>query len=157
MFPSISKFQWHPFTISSAPQQEHVTFHIRVQGPGSWTKKLQEFTKIMAPKNQPYTEFFANDATGKRSLGKVMGPDGKPLVRVYGPHSAPTQHLTEYEEVMICASGIGVTPLAAAMKSIVHFRWKYFMGKCFPDHAHFFWVANHGEIDSFRFLTHFSF
>ena len=44
------------------------------------------------------------------------------MIRVYGPHSAPTQHLTEYNEVMIVTSGIGVTPLAAAMKSIVHFR-----------------------------------
>ena len=48
--------------------------------------------------------------------GKKIGPDGMALIRVSGPQSAPTQHLTEYSQVMICASGIGVTPLAAAMK-----------------------------------------
>lgn len=29
--PAISGFQWHPFTISSAPSEDYVSFHIRVQ------------------------------------------------------------------------------------------------------------------------------
>jgi len=28
--PVLSKHEWHPFTISSAPEQEYLTFHIRV-------------------------------------------------------------------------------------------------------------------------------
>lgn len=28
--PLISRHEWHPFTISSAPEEEHLTFHIRV-------------------------------------------------------------------------------------------------------------------------------
>jgi hypothetical protein len=30
--PSVSNWEWHPFTISSAPNEEFVTFHIRIQG-----------------------------------------------------------------------------------------------------------------------------
>lgn len=153
MCPAVSNFQWHPFTISSAPQEGVVTFHIRVQTPGSWTHKLQQYTKMLSKKGAAYTEFDRMDNEGKRVKGKLIGPDGKRMIRVYGPHSAPTQHLTEYNEVMIVTSGIGVTPLAAAMKSIVHFRWKYFIGKSFPDHAHFFWVCNTNEIDSFRWFV----
>ena len=40
--PVISKFEWHPFTISSAPERQDVlTFHIR--SVGGWTNKLHEY------------------------------------------------------------------------------------------------------------------
>ena len=40
--PVISKFEWHPFTISSAPERNDVlTFHIR--SVGGWTNKLHEY------------------------------------------------------------------------------------------------------------------
>lgn len=38
--PSISLFQWHPFTFSSAPGDQYVTMHIRALG--SWTQKLHQ-------------------------------------------------------------------------------------------------------------------
>jgi hypothetical protein len=74
---------------------------------------------------RPYTAFSRITRKGEKVAGKIFGPDGKQLIRVYGPHSAPTQHMAEYEEVMIGASGIGVTPLASCLKSIAHYRWKY--------------------------------
>jgi len=37
-FPSIDPLQWHPFSISSSPEEDEVEFHIR--GLGNWTKKL---------------------------------------------------------------------------------------------------------------------
>jgi NAD(P)H-flavin reductase len=150
--PAISSFQWHPFTISSAPQEKTVTFHIRVQAPGSWTHKLQQYLRLLSKEGQACTDFTRIE-NGQQVPGKLLGPDGKRLIRVYGPHAAPTQHLTEYNETMVIASGIGVTPLAAAMKSIVHFRWKYFLGKAFPDTAHFYWVTSHAEIESFRWFV----
>ncbi|CAB4066983.1 NOX5 [Lepeophtheirus salmonis] len=40
--PSIAMFEWHPFTISSAPEQSDVvTLHIRVVG--QWTRRLYEY------------------------------------------------------------------------------------------------------------------
>ena len=90
---------------------------------------------------------------GKRVKGNSTGPDGKPFFHVYGPCSAPTQHLSQYDEVMICASGIGVTPLASSMKSIVFHKWKTYIGRCFPDRAHFFWVCSHRDVKSFRWFV----
>ena len=40
--PSIAKYEWHPFTISSAPEQQgFIWLHIR--SVGTWTNKLYEF------------------------------------------------------------------------------------------------------------------
>ena len=38
--PELSIFQWHPFSISSSPYQQYVTFHIRKVG--SWTSALHD-------------------------------------------------------------------------------------------------------------------
>nr|XP_022909698.1 NADPH oxidase 5 isoform X2 [Onthophagus taurus] len=40
--PTIAKYEWHPFTISSAPEQEdYIWLHIRVLG--QWTSKLYQY------------------------------------------------------------------------------------------------------------------
>ncbi|XP_065168987.1 NADPH oxidase 5 isoform X2 [Atheta coriaria] len=40
--PAIAKYEWHPFTISSAPEQEdYMWLHIR--GVGQWTNRLYEY------------------------------------------------------------------------------------------------------------------
>ncbi len=40
--PAIATFEWHPFTISSAPEQsDEISLHIRVVG--HWTNKLYEY------------------------------------------------------------------------------------------------------------------
>ena len=38
--PSIAKTEWHPFTISSSPEQDFIGLHIRAVG--TWTNKLYE-------------------------------------------------------------------------------------------------------------------
>ena len=39
--PKISSVEWHPFTISSAPEREDV-FTLHVRGLGNWTNRLYE-------------------------------------------------------------------------------------------------------------------
>ena len=39
--PSIAKYEWHPFTLSSSPEQDFIGLHIRAVG--TWTNKLYEF------------------------------------------------------------------------------------------------------------------
>ena len=58
-----------------------------------------------------------------------------------------------YQEVMIIGAGIGVTPVSATLKSIIHHRWKFSVGKSFPDHAYFYFVCSHRDIDSFRWFV----
>lgn len=150
--PHISAFEWHPLTISSAPQDDAVTFHIRVQKKGSWTYQLQQYMSLFARRGSSFHE-FSHQVNHQTKPGKIKGPDGLQFLQIYGPHSAPTQHLTEYNEVMLCTSGIGVTPLAASMTSIVLYRWRLFVGKTFPDKVHFFWITSHRELQSFRWFV----
>ncbi|OTF74844.1 NADPH oxidase-like protein, partial [Euroglyphus maynei] len=40
MVPSITKYEWHPMTISSAPEDKELTLHIRAVG--EWTNRLYD-------------------------------------------------------------------------------------------------------------------
>jgi len=53
---------------------------------------------------------------------------------------------------MIIGAGIGVTPLASTFKSIIHNKWKNYVGNCFPNNAYFYWVVAHDEVQSFRWF-----
>ncbi len=67
--PGIAKYEWHPFTISSAPEQQgFIWLHIR--SAGTWTKKLYEFfekrnemrqqdlLQVQMPKEQPNSTMY---------------------------------------------------------------------------------------------------
>lgn len=38
--PSVSRLEWHPFTLTSAPEEDYFTAHIRIVG--DWTQALYE-------------------------------------------------------------------------------------------------------------------
>ena len=40
--PSIANFEWHPFTISSAPEQSD-TLSLHIRAVGQWTNSLYEY------------------------------------------------------------------------------------------------------------------
>ncbi|XP_069170298.1 NADPH oxidase 5 isoform X2 [Procambarus clarkii] len=42
--PSIARYEWHPFTISSAPEREDV-FTVHIRSVGEWTKRVYEMFK----------------------------------------------------------------------------------------------------------------
>ncbi|XP_006823383.1 NADPH oxidase 5-like [Saccoglossus kowalevskii] len=61
--PRIAKYEWHPFTISSAPQQlDTISLHIRAVG--NWTKKLHKYYSVReACDTQPSPSPTSNDVT----------------------------------------------------------------------------------------------
>lgn len=80
----------HPFTISSAPQEDSVTVHIRVLGEGSWTRGVMQYMQTLGP---PGRSFFKLDRMGPNGKipGKILGPDGRRMIQIDGPQSAPCQ------------------------------------------------------------------
>jgi NADPH oxidase len=149
--PAVSRGQWHPFTISSAPDDPTVTLHIKVGGPKTWTRQVLDYLVLYGPKNASYFE-LAETSPGGVKLGKTIGPKGERILRVYGPHAAPTEHCPEYQVDIIVGSGIGVTPVSSTMQEILYHRWRFNVGYSFPDHAYFCWVCAHAEIESFRWM-----
>jgi predicted ferric reductase len=103
--PIISRHEWHPFTISSAPEEEFLTFHIRCIG--DWTSALMD---LLNPAKR-HTVLIDKDTT----------PDGKThLLRIDGPFGTAAEYIFNFESVMLVAAGIGVTPYASLLKHIKH-------------------------------------
>jgi len=105
----------------------------------------------MGKRGASYFELADSGASGI-TVGKTTGPMGERMLVVYGPHSAPTQHVPEYGVALIVGSGIGVTPVSSTMQEIVYYRWRYNIGDSNPDHAYFVWVCNYTEISTFRWM-----
>ena len=71
--PALSNFQWHPFSLSSAPHQSIVTMHVRVAG--NWTAALH---KLASAKSEipillegPYGNFGVDVMNEKKYKGKI--------------------------------------------------------------------------------------
>ena len=89
--PSLSYWQWHPFTLTSAPQEPCLSVHMNCKG--DWTSAaFEHFTK--------------------------MSPYQIPKLYIDGPYGAPAQDLFKYEEAALIGAGIGVTPSASLLKHV---------------------------------------
>lgn len=88
--PAISAMEWHPFSLSSAPEDKITTHHIKAMGEGQWSQKLVEFTyDIHNRQLRNMTDFVIN----------VDGPYGL---------SIPIKLYSRY---CFVAGGIGITPM----------------------------------------------
>jgi predicted ferric reductase len=158
--PTISKYEWHPMTISAAPHEKWVTFHIRVQAEDSWTHRMCKYMQSQMSEVDGSKAFHAfttekvqDDGRKTQQEGAIYDKQGNVMFHIDYPHTAPTQHLTQYQDVMICATGIGVTPLAATLKSVVHHIWRVSSGVTYPSHAAYYWVCSYKDIRSFKWFV----
>jgi ferredoxin-NADP reductase len=83
--PALSPYEWHPFSLSTAPCKPEVMLHVRTLG--DWTCRLRE---------------LAATADGDEVEVLVDGPYGEPSVDVAG---------ARYRHFLIIAGGIGITPM----------------------------------------------
>ncbi|KAL6050262.1 Ferric oxidoreductase domain-containing protein [Balamuthia mandrillaris] len=102
--PSISWHQWHPFSISSAPQQPTMTLHIK--DSGGWTHRLSERLKRQQEEEDD-DENKGNKQKQESLRLKVDGPWGKTAISY-----------SRYKTVAIFAAGAGVTPMISILKDI---------------------------------------
>ncbi|EKM83532.1 hypothetical protein AGABI1DRAFT_110182 [Agaricus bisporus var. burnettii JB137-S8] len=120
--PELSKFQWHPFTITSAPEDPYVSIHIRQVG--DWTESLGERLGVGPA--------MVSSMTKDAMMGKEKGSDqgqgdfveldttysaiSLPALRIDGPYGAPTEDVFNAEVAILIGAGIGVTPFASILK-----------------------------------------
>lgn len=125
--PEISKFQWHPFTITSAPEDPYISLHIRQVG--DWTRALGERVgagpSVVSAMTQAALKGREKDDTnalGVRGdfIEVDIGTSARimPTIRVDGPFGAPAEDVFDCEVAFLIGAGIGVTPFASILKHI---------------------------------------
>lgn len=120
--PYIANFEWHPFTISSSPDEDFVSVHIRKAG--DWTGSLHEF---MNPDKK----------LGVVQENMVNAPNGKPILMIDGPFGAASEDVPKFKHLHLWAAGIGVTPFASILKSL---KFQIENGSCQTKTVEFYWT-----------------
>ncbi|KAM6937388.1 NADPH oxidase 5 [Xenentodon cancila] len=195
--PVIAKYEWHPFTISSAPEQSD-TLWLHVRSMGQWTNRLYEYfshpdNQTVCPKRlatslrkrrQQQDELFSsadsNTAVAsnkddaiellmfrQNSSQSVVAPtseleplqdDLEPAERgeisikfgenhrfcnikcyVDGPYGTPTRQIFASEHAVLIGAGIGITPFASILQSIMY---RYRMRKQNCPSCNYSWCEN---------------
>ncbi|XP_059190334.1 NADPH oxidase 5 [Centropristis striata] len=207
--PVIAKYEWHPFTISSAPEQSD-TLWLHIRSMGQWTNRLYEYfrepdSEVVSPKRlaaslrtrrqllKSQEELFSatyrnrdvasneDDAielmmyrqNGSRADAAPPPPQtpAKPLpdglepaergeappirevsakfgenhrfcnIKCYvdGPYGTPTRQIFASEHAVLIGAGIGITPFASILQSIMY---RYRMRKQNCPSCNYSWCEN---------------
>ncbi|XP_069580479.1 NADPH oxidase 5 [Brachyistius frenatus] len=204
--PVIAKYEWHPFTISSAPEQSD-TVWLHIRSMGQWTNRLYEYFR--QPENAALNpERLASSLRRRRQLlkeelftsngavasnedeaveltmyrqngspsGEAAAPAGAqepaepppdelgpaergeapPLkevspkfgenhrfcnIKCYvdGPYGTPTRQIFASEHAVLIGAGIGITPFASILQSIMY---RYRMRKQNCPNCNYSWCEN---------------
>lgn len=96
--PSISKFQWHPFSITSSTNVDDDRFSVLIKCHGQWTDSLYNLIHSM----------LGSGSNQMKSLPiAVEGP--------YGPANFPYHR---YDSLVLVAGGSGITPFLSIIQDI---------------------------------------
>ncbi|KAG0530078.1 hypothetical protein BDA96_05G153600 [Sorghum bicolor] len=113
---AVSPFQWHPFSITSAPQDDYVSVHIRTLG--DWTRELKNvFSRVCRPPTEGKSGLLRAEYDRD---GSAMANPSFPKVLIDGPYGAPAQDYKQYDIVLLVGLGIGATPMISIIKDIIN-------------------------------------
>ncbi|KAL2536443.1 Ferric reduction oxidase 2 [Forsythia ovata] len=93
--PSISKLQWHPFTISSNSNLEPEKLSVIIKGEGSWSKKLYHM--------------LSSPTSVDRLDVSIEGP--------YGPTSTD---FLRHDLLVMVSGGSGITPFISIIRELIY-------------------------------------
>lgn len=137
LIPMISRFEWHPFTISSNPERPD-TFTLHARKLGDWTEQLHHvmhhFDAIRTGNLTTVTDLAPHY---RRRLQHFLGP-----VQVYldGPHGAPVNDIFKCKTAVLIAAGIGVTPFASILQSLMHRHQRGETASLEVKRVYFLWI-----------------
>ncbi|XP_019105285.2 ferric reduction oxidase 8, mitochondrial isoform X2 [Beta vulgaris subsp. vulgaris] len=95
--PMISKFHWHPFSITSSSTINDQTMSVMIKCEGYWTNNLYN---ILSKESE-------SDRQTKCTPVAVEGP--------YGPASF---EFIRYDDLLLIAGGIGITPILSILQEL---------------------------------------
>jgi predicted ferric reductase/Ca2+-binding EF-hand superfamily protein len=115
--PSLTRHEWHPFTLTSAPEDpQRLSVHIR--SLGNWSRAVLD------------------------AISKEFEAGRDPIVRVDGPYGSPSRHLFDTQHAVAVAAGIGVTPFASILRSLLLSRGR---AGATLQKLHFIWLNRDQE------------
>ncbi|KAM7259371.1 hypothetical protein ACFE04_015112 [Oxalis oulophora] len=108
--PAVSPFEWHPFSITSAPGDDYLSIHIRQLG--DWTQELKRV----------FSEACEAPLAGKSGLLRADESTKKsfPKLSIDGPYGAPAQDYRKYDVLLLVGLGIGATPFISILKDLLN-------------------------------------
>ncbi|KAH0733236.1 hypothetical protein KY289_004424 [Solanum tuberosum] len=93
--PSISKLQWHPFTVTSNSNLESETISVVIKCEGSWTKKLYSVMSLPS------------------SVDRLD-------VSVEGPYGPASTHFLRHDTLVLISGGSGITPFISIIRELIY-------------------------------------
>ncbi|KAF9164776.1 hypothetical protein DFQ26_001010 [Actinomortierella ambigua] len=116
--PDISLYEWHPFTITSAPEEDYVSVHIRIVG--DWTTA---FTKLLGCSFDDERQYWIEEMLCKstETIAAVAGAATTGFsssAHVDQNRASMSEDAFNYEIAVLVGAGIGVTPFASVLKHI---------------------------------------
>ncbi|KAK9076948.1 hypothetical protein SSX86_005283 [Deinandra increscens subsp. villosa] len=126
----ISWLQWHPFSVSSSPLDGDHHFSILIKVLGNWTKKLR-------------THVLNGTEEDRSDLDPLIQPMLKLKASVEGPYGHESPYHLMYENLVLVAGGIGISPFLAILSDILH-RIKD-SKPCMPRNVSIIWAVKTSE------------
>ncbi|XP_018422903.1 PREDICTED: NADPH oxidase 5 [Nanorana parkeri] len=124
--PAIAKYEWHPFTISSAPEQAD-TLWLHIRSLGQWTNRLYEYFHLPEAARKPEKK-TSRSVTMKLSqvdsIDREVTNENHMLcnIKCYidGPYGTPSRRIFTSDHTVLIGAGIGITPFASILQSIMY-------------------------------------
>ena len=145
--PTISKVEWHPFTLTSAPDDNYIEFNFKAVG--DWTTAVHDLLEAEAT-DEPVSKEAASGGNTVNANGYSKGVPSSVhsiVVKVEGPIGASSQGFSDYPVVVLVGAGIGATPCISVLKHLLTNPGK--MKRCF-----FYWTTrDRSSFEWFSSLT----
>lgn len=130
--PSVSALENHPFTLTMCPTETKATFGVHLKIVGDWTERFRD---LLLPSSSQDSEILPFIQSRKY-----------PKLYIDGPFGSPFEESLNYEVSLCVAGGIGVTPFASILNTLLD-DWKPYKLR----RLYFIWVCR--DIQSFRWFA----
>ncbi|GJN27498.1 hypothetical protein PR202_gb15528 [Eleusine coracana subsp. coracana] len=100
----LSFLQWHPFSVSSSPMDGRYHMSVLIKVLGTWTDKLRSIITDVQEQNR----------------GDSESQSGRITACVEGPYGHESPYHLMYENLILVAGGIGISPFLAILSDIIH-------------------------------------
>ncbi|XP_027947515.1 NADPH oxidase 4 isoform X1 [Eumetopias jubatus] len=130
--PSVSALENHPFTLTMCPTETKATFGVHLKIVGDWTERFRD---LLLPSSNQDSEILPFIRSRKY-----------PKLYIDGPFGSPFEESLNYEVSLCVAGGIGVTPFASILNTLLD-DWKPYKLR----RLYFIWVCR--NIQSFRWFA----